>query len=113
MKQMFDDYYKCFGSGDETPTTDNGATDIGTGTKPDNADNNTYTDTKNDSTQNNLSCNACVVNRIGYAQAYVPNQTDTAMYDAQNGLKNGTAYTALNMPYNRGTNLKLFGGEAM
>ncbi len=48
-----------------------------------------------------------------YAQAYVPDQTDTQLFNPTMSLESGTAFAALNMPYQKGKNLKFFGKEAV
>ncbi len=55
-----------------------------------------------------LSCNQCVIDKIGLAQAYIPYQTDMSMMDGVSGLKAGTVFTQLNQPYQKGLDLKLF-----
>lgn len=112
MKQMFDDYYKCFGCGNDgvksKPAEDESAS---YGARRGRTANTPNTK-RGEANSENMTCNECVVNRIGYAQAYVPYQTDTEMYGTEMGLESGTVFTALNMPYKRGTNLELFGREA-
>lgn len=58
-----------------------------------------------------MRCNQCVIDMIGYAQAYVPSQQDTSMLEPEQGLISGTIYSALNMPYVKGSALKRFSGE--
>lgn len=57
-------------------------------------------------------CSACVMNRIGLAQAYVPSQPYTAPMEQEQSLVCGTAFSDLVMPYCSGWNLYRFRKEA-
>lgn len=57
-------------------------------------------------------CNACVMERIGLAQAMVPFQTYEAPMEEEQSLICGTAFADLVMPYCSGWNLYRFGREA-
>ncbi|MBQ2879665.1 MAG: spore coat associated protein CotJA, partial [Anaerotignum sp.] len=57
------------------------------------------------------SCNACVMERIGPAQAYVPSQSYTAPMEQEQSLVCGTVFSELVMPYCKGWNLYRFSKE--
>ena len=56
-------------------------------------------------------CNACVLERVGLAQAFVPDQFYEAPMEQEQSLVCGTAFSALVMPYCSGWNLYRFGKE--
>lgn len=56
-------------------------------------------------------CNACVTEKIGLAQAFVPNQPYAAPMEGEQSLVCGTAFSALVMPYCAGWNIARFGKE--
>lgn len=56
-------------------------------------------------------CNACVLERVGLAQAFVPNQPYEAPMEQEQSLVCGTTFSALVMPYCSGWNLYRFGKE--
>lgn len=53
-------------------------------------------------------CNACVIDAIGLAQAYVPYQPDATTMGLEQSLVCGTAFPSLVKPYVSGMNLKIF-----
>lgn len=57
-------------------------------------------------------CNACVTERVGLAQAFIPTQTFAQPMEQEQSLVCGTAFSALAMPYCSGWNLYRFGREA-
>lgn len=57
-------------------------------------------------------CNACVMERIGLAQAFIPSQPFTQPMDQEQSLVCGTAFSDLAMPYCSGWNLYRFRREA-
>lgn len=57
-------------------------------------------------------CSACVRERIGLAQAYVPSQPYEAPMDQEQSLVCGTVFSELVMPYCKGWNIYRFGKEA-
>lgn len=57
-------------------------------------------------------CSACVRERIGLAQAYVPSQPFEAPKDQEQSLVCGTVFSDLSMPYCSGWNLYRFRREA-
>lgn len=57
-------------------------------------------------------CNACVMERIGLAQAFIPTQPFTQPMEQEQSLVCGTAFADLVMPYCSGWNLYRFGKEA-
>ena len=56
----------------------------------------------------NADCSACVTERIGLAQAFVPSQPYTAPMETEQSLVCGTAFSELVMPYCKGWNLYRF-----
>ncbi|MGN0136471.1 spore coat associated protein CotJA [Anaerotignum sp.] len=56
-------------------------------------------------------CNACVIARVGLAQAMVPFQPYEAPMEQEQSLVCGTAFADLSMPYCSGWNLYRFGRE--
>lgn len=56
-------------------------------------------------------CNACVMERIGLAQAMVPFQPYEAPMEQEQSLVCGTAFANLAMPYCSGWNLYRFAKE--
>ncbi len=56
-------------------------------------------------------CNACVLERVGLAQAFVADQPYEALMEQEQSLVCGTAFSALVMPYCSGWNLYRFGKE--
>lgn len=56
-------------------------------------------------------CGACVRERIGLAEAYVPSQPYEAPMEQEQSLVCGTAFAELVMPYCQGWNIYRFGGE--
>lgn len=57
-------------------------------------------------------CNACVIERVGLAQAMVPFQPYEAPMEQEQSLVCGTVFADLVMPYCSGWNLYRFGKEA-
>ena len=57
-------------------------------------------------------CNACVIERIGLAQAFVPAQPFEQPMEQEQSLVCGTVFSDLAMPYCSGWNLYRFGREA-
>lgn len=57
-------------------------------------------------------CNACVMERIGLAQAFVPTQPWQMPMSEEQSLVCGTVFSDLAMPYCSGWNLYRFGKEA-
>ncbi len=57
-------------------------------------------------------CNACVLERIGLAQAFVPSQPYEQPMEQEQSLICGTAFSELVMPYCSGWNLYRFAKEA-
>ncbi len=57
-------------------------------------------------------CNTCVLNRIGLAQAYIPDQSYEQPKEQEEALVCGTAFSELSMPYCSGWNLYRFQKEA-
>ena len=57
-------------------------------------------------------CSACVIERIGLAQAFIPSQPYEALKDQEQSLVCGTVFSELSMPYCSGWNLYRFGREA-
>lgn len=57
-------------------------------------------------------CNACVIERVGLAQAFVPSQPFGELKDQEQSLICGTVFPELSMPYCSGWNLYRFGKEA-
>ena len=56
-------------------------------------------------------CNACVMERIGLAQAFVPVQPWQMPMSEEQSLVCGTVFADLTMPYCSGWNLYRFGKE--
>lgn len=56
----------------------------------------------------NTSCNRCVIEKSGYAQAYIPYQEDTNIMKQDKSFYSGTAFSALVMPYEKNSALKRF-----
>lgn len=56
-------------------------------------------------------CNACVLEQIGLAQAFVPNQPYAPPMEGEQSLVCGTAFSSLVMPYCTGWNLARFAKE--
>lgn len=56
-------------------------------------------------------CSACVRERIGLAQAYVPSQPYEAPMEQEQSLVCGTVFSELVMPYCSGWNIYRFGKE--
>ncbi len=54
------------------------------------------------------NCNRCIIEKIGYAQAYVPYQEDTNTVSEGQSLLTGTVFSALEMPYEKGSALRRF-----
>jgi len=57
------------------------------------------------------SCNACVMERIGPAQAYVAFQSYAVPMEQEQSLVCGTVFSELVMPYCKGWNLYRFSKE--
>lgn len=57
-------------------------------------------------------CNACVIERVGLAQAFVPSQPFTQPMEQEQSLVCGTVFADLAMPYCSGWNIYRFGREA-
>ncbi len=57
-------------------------------------------------------CNACVMERIGLAQAFVPSQPFSQPMEQEQSLVCGTVFSDLVMPYCSGWNIYRFGREA-
>lgn len=57
-------------------------------------------------------CNACVIERVGLAQAFVASQPYAAPMEQEQSLVCGTAFSALVMPYCSGWNLYRAAKEA-
>ena len=57
-------------------------------------------------------CNACVIERIGLAQAFVPSQPFEQPMEQEQSLVCGTVFSDLAMPYCSGWNLYRFRREA-
>ena len=53
------------------------------------------------------ACNACVLERVGLAQAMVPSQPYTAPQGEENSLVCGTVFADLVMPYPQGFHIWL------
>lgn len=51
------------------------------------------------------SCNECVIQKVGLAQAYVPYQATFNVMNPERSLCNGTAFQELISPYKKGTGL--------
>lgn len=51
------------------------------------------------------SCNACVLDKIGLAQAYIPYQTTLNIMGEARSLACGTIFSDLVSPYRKGTGL--------
>ena len=54
------------------------------------------------------SCNQCVVDNIGYAQAYIPYQENTTLMSENESFTSGTVFEALSKPYEKGSALMRF-----
>lgn len=52
------------------------------------------------------ACNECVLNMVGYSQAYIPIQTTMNLLTPEASLCNGTAFRELVNNYKKGTGLK-------
>lgn len=52
-----------------------------------------------------MSCNACVLEKVGLAQAFVPMQPYETPSTPEQSLICGTAFSALSMPYKSGTHI--------
>ena len=57
-------------------------------------------------------CSACVIERIGLAQAFIPSQPYETLKDQEQSLICGTVFSELSMPYCSGWNLYRLGKEA-
>lgn len=57
-------------------------------------------------------CNACVIEQVGLAQAFVPSQPWQMPVSEEQSLVCGTAFADLTMPYCSGWNLYRFRKEA-
>ena len=57
-------------------------------------------------------CNACVIERVGLARAFIPTQPWQMPMNEEQSLVCGTAFSDLAMPYCSGWNLYRFGKEA-
>ena len=57
-------------------------------------------------------CNACVIERIGLAQAFIPSQPFEQPMEQEQSLVCGTVFSDLAMPYCSGWNLYRFRREA-
>ena len=57
-------------------------------------------------------CNACVIEQVGLAQAFVPAQPYQMPMEEEQSLVCGTVFSDLTMPYCSGWNLYRFGKEA-
>lgn len=90
MRQMYDDYYKRY-----------------TGLK--NGDDSTYMPNIKSSLEGDKGFRQC---NGSYAQAYVPYEKICELYSKQEALDKGTAFPELNMPYVKGSNIRIFGQEA-
>ena len=51
-------------------------------------------------------CNACVLEKIGLAQAFVPSQPYETPSSAEQSLICGTAFAALSIPYTQGDHIR-------
>lgn len=51
-------------------------------------------------------CNACVIEKIGLAQAFVPAQPYQAPSTPEQSLICGTAFSDLSMPYTQGNHIR-------
>ena len=58
------------------------------------------------------SCNSCVIERVGLAQAFVPTQPYQMPMEEEQSLVCGTVFSDLAIPYCSGWNLYRFGKEA-
>lgn len=52
------------------------------------------------------SCNACVIEKIGLAQAFVAAQPYQAPSSPEQSLVCGTAFSDLSMPYTQGSHIR-------
>lgn len=57
-------------------------------------------------------CNACMIERVGLAQALIPDQPWQMPMSEEQSLVCGTVFADLAMPYCSGWNLYRFGKEA-
>ena len=53
-----------------------------------------------------MECNTCVIEEVGYAQAYVPYQETMNIMSKEKSLCNGTIFSELVQPYVKGSSLK-------
>lgn len=60
-----------------------------------------------------MDCNACVIQKIGLAQAFVPRQPYQTPSPAEQSLICGTVFSDLSMPYEQGSHIKLNAKEEM
>lgn len=64
-------------------------------------------------TETTMDCNACVIKKVGLAQAFVPSQPYQTPSSAEQSLICGTAFSDLSMPYVQGTHIKRNAKEEM
>ena len=57
-------------------------------------------------TETTMDCNACVIKKVGLAQAFVPSQPYQTPSSAEQSLICGTAFSDLSMPYVQGSHIK-------
>lgn len=57
-------------------------------------------------TETTMDCNACVIKKVGLAQAFVPSQPYQAPSSPEQSLICGTAFSDLSMPYVQGSHIK-------
>ncbi|MCI1959742.1 MAG: spore coat associated protein CotJA [Clostridia bacterium] len=97
MKETYGNYYKIFGCAckncgcDEKPIPRavSGAQDT------------LCEDAKSQFYFEPADCNDCIIERVGFADAYVPYQTEFAVMCPEKSLVCGTAFAVLAMPYTR------------
>lgn len=57
-------------------------------------------------TETTMDCNACVIKKVGLAQAFVPSQPYQTPSSAEQSLICGTVFSDLSMPYVQGSHIK-------
>lgn len=96
MVEMFEDFYMTGGNMEQGTHRNCGCRNQV----------NTYSDNSNMVSPAVYECNNCVVDNIGYAQAYVPYQETTRIMTQEKSLACGTVFTELVDPYVKGSSLR-------
>lgn len=99
MTEKYEDFYKVFGCRINRPCTAD--KDCKSPCAADKECKNPCANTVMDFCYEPAECNDCIIEHVGYAQAYVPYQEDITLLSPEEAVACGTVFPMLVQPYRR------------